>query len=108
MQSARHRRVLQALHKAQGGRCCYCGRGVVMPGPHGWKQGHQHRDNAATMEHLQRKADGGTDRLDNLALACKSCNSRRGAMSWVEFKTIMAAATSVRPAVSINRNTHGN
>lgn len=90
MEGYRYRRVLRTLHKAQGGRCCYCGCGVIMPGSHSWKQNLQLRPNAATVEHLRRKADGGTDRLDNLAMACKSCNSRRGAMSWVEFKTIMS------------------
>lgn len=46
--------------------------------------------NAATIEHLRRRADGGTDRLDNLAIACLQCNYMRGTMSWVEFKTQMS------------------
>lgn len=32
----------------------------------------------ATLDHLTRLADGGTDREDNLALAHRACNSRKG------------------------------
>ena len=32
----------------------------------------------ATFEHLVRRADGGSDLIENLALACKVCNSLRG------------------------------
>jgi hypothetical protein len=38
-----------------------------------------HGPKRATIEHLLPKAFGGTDRLENLALACGSCNRRRGA-----------------------------
>lgn len=92
MSPARKTEFRNILFKAQGGRCCYCGKGLLMPGKHGWKEGQQHRPNAATLEHLRRTCDGGTNHPDNLALACKSCNSGRGSMSWVEFKTIKARA----------------
>jgi len=34
--------------------------------------------NSATLEHLQRKADGGGNTKSNLVLACRDCNQRRG------------------------------
>lgn len=29
----------------------------------------------ATVEHMIRKADGGTNRIENLTIACKKCNN---------------------------------
>ena len=41
-----------------------------------------------TIEHLRRKADGGEDCADNLALACRDCNHGRGHTDWFTYKTI--------------------
>ncbi|WP_206597344.1 HNH endonuclease [Pseudacidovorax intermedius] len=57
----RHR---QAALSAQCGRCIYCLR------PLGSK---------ATAEHLRARQDGGTDRRENIAAACSSCNHGRHA-----------------------------
>ena len=32
----------------------------------------------ATLEHIQPRNHGGTDRLDNLAIACARCNHQKG------------------------------
>jgi len=37
--------------------------------------------NSATIEHLQRKADGGGNCKNNLVLACRDCNQR--AERWI-------------------------
>ncbi|MDK1489407.1 HNH endonuclease [Sinorhizobium sp. 7-81] len=44
----------------------------------------QRRD-AATLEHLRRRADGGKNNPDNLAVACKACNDGRGAIDWLSY-----------------------
>jgi 5-methylcytosine-specific restriction endonuclease McrA len=32
----------------------------------------------ATLEHITPQCDGGTNDMDNLAIACRTCNKRRG------------------------------
>ena len=85
--------TLDRLYIAQAGECCYCGKimlpfGVVsqrkFAGFYGLSA-RQVRHRQATIEHLTRRADGGTNRRDNLAAACSLCNSKRQAMSWVEY-----------------------
>lgn len=73
----------------QCGRCCYCGRAIELH-PKPWPMGARTPDRFATIEHLQRVADGGSNDPDNLALACFVCNGARGDLSWVEFKTILS------------------
>ena len=40
-----------------------------------------------TLDHLVPRALGGTHNVDNLATACRSCNSRKGARSWRTWAT---------------------
>lgn len=61
------RRLLARLVAAQGGICCYCPRAFTTAGPR-----------RATLEHVKAKADGGSDRVENLAAACFHCNQHRG------------------------------
>ncbi|PDT84369.1 MULTISPECIES: HNH endonuclease [Sinorhizobium] len=42
---------------------------------------------AETIEHLERRAEGGSKRRDNVALACLRCNRERGAMDWLTYTT---------------------
>lgn len=74
------------IAEKQGGRCCYCevklvqstdrlGNGRVHP-------------RAVTIEHLRRRADGGTGVLDNKAAACYECNTGRGSTDWLTYKSI--------------------
>lgn len=63
---------LAAAVFAERGRVCHlCG----MPG-------------ADTLDHLIPRSRGGTDELENLAPAHKSCNSSRGAMSLDKWREI--------------------
>lgn len=71
------------LFKSHHGRCCYCDRFVSLT----WDFNLQKRPDAATIEHLQRKADGGRDNPDNIAMACKRCNDERGGADWLTYKT---------------------
>lgn len=63
-----------ALVGLWGRRCAYCGSAV--------------REGTATQmafDHLLPASRGGGDELPNLAYACKSCNSRKGAKTAEEF-----------------------
>ncbi|CDM57504.1 putative conserved protein [Rhizobium favelukesii] len=44
--------------------------------------------NVETLEHLDRRSDGGSNRRSRLALACFDCNFGRGSMDWLIYKTI--------------------
>lgn len=44
-----------------GGMCRYCGR-----------------QDATTVDHVRPRCQGGSDDADNLVMACRSCNSRKG------------------------------
>lgn len=51
------------LYEKQAGACAYCGNKF----PLHW----------LTFDHVIRKKDGGTSRIENLVLACQPCNSYR-------------------------------
>ena len=61
------------LHKAQGGKCMYCGR----------KPGIDLMD----VDHKNPMAKGGSDQKRNLQLLCRSCNTRKGATTDRQFRT---------------------
>jgi hypothetical protein len=58
-------------------RCLYCGgEGDAQRGPDGetWH-----------LDHIQPVADGGTDTVSNLALACSRCNNEKHTFSFADF-----------------------
>ena len=57
--------LLEKFHRA----CAYCGK----------------RDTPLEVEHIVPKARGGSDRVSNLTLACKSCNTAKGTQTATEF-----------------------
>ena len=76
IQNSKQRKIArETLWKKQGGLCVWCTRPMqfecAATGPRNPRE--------ATIEHLKRKADGGTNRLENLALACRECNMAREA-----------------------------
>lgn len=53
-------------------------------------QGMQSKDiprNMATIEHLKRKEEGGKNNHGNLRLACFDCNTGRGSVDWMTYKS---------------------
>lgn len=78
------------LRRKQGNICCYCGVRLVPAG----QSGHMSPPNSETLEHLRRKADGGTNHPDNLALSCRECNIGRGSLDWLTYKTIRSGHNS--------------
>lgn len=79
---SRRRQIRAILFERQGGLCCYCK--VKMVHPPRPSTGKVPR-NTATLEHLRRRAEGGTHHRDNLALACARCNSGRKAVDWFTY-----------------------
>ncbi|WP_286296548.1 HNH endonuclease signature motif containing protein [Aminobacter sp. SS-2016] len=80
--TTREKRAIAAqLFVLQNGRCAYCQKFVRLSY---WPPDLRRHD-AATIEHLRRRADGGKDHPDNLALACKACNDGRGVVDWCTY-----------------------
>ena len=53
-------------------------------------QGMQRKDipkNMATIEHLKRKEEGEKNNHGNLRLACFDCNTGRGSVDWMTYKS---------------------
>lgn len=61
--------IRQKLVKRDGPVCRICGKMWPSTPP----------KTEATIDHIVPRALGGSDRLDNLQLACKSCNHYKGA-----------------------------
>ncbi len=98
------RETRHAVFEAQNWRCCYCGFRMRAAEP--WECearyargfGYAYRPSntvvrlflgrsRATIEHLHRRADGGSDYYDNLVGACNWCNANRldrSAMVWFQ------------------------
>ncbi len=60
-----------------------------------------------TIDHLITQAAGGSNRLDNLVLACDWCNNRRGSMTAGEFMVysrLHPVAVEDRPKVHLHPN----
>jgi hypothetical protein len=55
-----------------------------------------------TIEHLRRKIDGGTGHLDNKALACLECNSGRGDMDWLTYKSWKCGEITAQEAYALS------
>lgn len=62
------------------GRCAYCGVEMLI--------------SDATIDHIIPVASGGTEDLDNLTLACETCNHNKGAMSAEEFRKCISLGST--------------
>jgi len=71
LSGARKRRVREWKLRIQGGRCFYCGSGL--------KAEH------ATLDHVEPRSRGGTDRVSNLVASCRLCNRAKGSAGLAEF-----------------------
>jgi hypothetical protein len=81
----RHR-LRRDLYREQGHRCYYCRRPITL------KPQFQQAPDYATFDHKEPVSRGGTDRRDNIVLACRRCNERKGDMTAAEFLAALAAA----------------
>jgi len=64
--------VREYLLEKFGRKCCYCGKENIPLIP-------------LEIEHIIPKSRGGTNRIDNLCLACHECNQKKGNMTAEEF-----------------------
>lgn len=81
--------IRKLLTIKQGNRCCYCAVYMLPSGTRvASRRKRRQHPKAQTIEHLHRKADGGTGHPDNKALACYECNTERGALDWLTYKTL--------------------
>lgn len=71
----------EILRRYQGRQCCYCE--THMRHSHGGTQ----FPNSETIEHLHRKCEGGSNDIRNKALACYECNTGRGDVDWLTWKS---------------------
>ena len=71
------KKISKALRKAvfarDGQACMYC---LAL-------------DRALTLDHVVARADNGPTSLDNLVVACESCNGAKGDLSLADFITIL-------------------
>jgi 5-methylcytosine-specific restriction endonuclease McrA len=71
--------LLLAAVERDGPACAYCKvETIVNPEP-------GRRFLERTLEHVKPRSQGGPDTLDNSLVACRSCNSRRGARPQREY-----------------------
>ena len=85
------------LSEAQNHRCCWCGCAVT-----------EQRDkkNSATIEHIVPRSLGGANHPDNYAIACSSCNQKRGVTDADVFMRKSEAMNALKNAnVKFNQNT---
>jgi 5-methylcytosine-specific restriction endonuclease McrA len=57
-------KALRLAHDTHGGSCFYC-KTEILPAD-------------MTIDHVEARADGGSKHLQNLVIACKPCNLRKG------------------------------
>lgn len=63
---------IKTIIELRGRNCCYCDietHLAMEPGPN---------DTMATKEHIVPRSKGGKDNIENLTIACYSCNTARG------------------------------
>lgn len=95
---------LKRLWDEQHGCCYYCSGETFLVGsgeakssvkarfgiPEGRGSGTLLRRRRATLEHLRKKADGGTLANTNIVMACMGCNVRRGDLTVEQFKALVS------------------
>lgn len=80
----RQRAIIRfAVFDRDGGRCAYCKRSVTFD-PEVTRRDTSIRP--GTMDHLRPRSKGGGYTIDNLVLACGTCNNARGVLPHKSFK----------------------
>ena len=93
---SRRRRSLQRNGKYPSRRCFYC-NGLLDPNRKGLP-------GSPSTDHYIALAKGGTNKLDNLVVACKSCNERKGDMMPDEFMQLLKDEKWPRWRVKLSMN----
>ena len=74
----------------QDNLCYYCGEEMKL------SMEKRRSPKKATVEHLIKKADGGTLRYENIVVACQQCNCNRGDYSVDMWKAICKEVIAIR------------
>jgi hypothetical protein len=96
------RRKMLRLGERDGEHCVWCRTPISYRSVH------------ATLDHIRCRSHGGADALDNLVLACASCNHRRAnapASSWLEScldAGLSVDVDSVLRAIARSHSHHGD
>ena len=72
----------QAVFDKFDGRCSYCGKGITRK--------------SFQVDHFIPKLSGGTDELENLMPACRSCNGYKSSYTLEWFRANIQSATDVQ------------
>ncbi len=78
---------LVAFSRSHGNKCYWC-KGIVLLNVYA------NHGLAPSRDHLKPKSEGGTSHPNNLVLAHRSCNSRRGSLSEETFTKMVDKAIS--------------
>lgn len=86
MSSAQRRRVRPQVWERDGRKCFWCDTPLALED--------------MTLDHLETRGSGGSNRKENLVCACDPCNQRRGKMTvdqwvdrtWLKTPTITSAS----------------
>lgn len=73
------RKRLAYLHKLNP-NCRYCGEETII----GWGNGKKQ----ATLDHRIPKSLGGEDTPKNTVLSCAGCNSKKGCLTYMQFREL--------------------
>src|SRR5712671_415110 len=86
---------LAAFARQHGGVCYWCEAPVLfnVPTNHGL---------APSREHLKPASKGGRSDPDNLVLAHRACNSRRGTLAAVAFRLLIRGVAEQADAAGLN------
>lgn len=74
--------LLVAAEERDGPLCCYCKVPTVVDPIAG------ERFRERTLDHVIALSQGGKDELDNVVLACRSCNSRKGTRPQYQYAQV--------------------
>lgn len=82
------------LAEAQNWKCCWCGEPCRPEANH---------PDSATIEHVQPRSFGGADDWENYAMACATCNHKRGTLSVEDFMAGKIPAPSRKESNTVRR-----
>jgi hypothetical protein len=89
--------IRNRIANTQSNKCYYCDCDMILT----QKSGTGRR---RTLEHLERRADGGSNKQHNLVVCCSSCNGSRGEYTPELWKLICIDIKKVRLNYRQNKN----
>jgi len=107
----RKRNLLHRLAEQQDNRCFHCDAPMLLLEPHLKHDGQQMRTRAngshvASIEHMVARAAGGANRIENLVVACRDCNSRRGKRPPTDDEVRRLAMLNEKRGIVISETRH--